>query len=239
MATDPRYKRILLKLSGEALQGGGDRCIDPITLDMVVKELLTIPNSGKQLAIVIGGGNIFRGLSGAAECLHRTTGDHMGMLATVINGLALQDGLICKKHEPELFSAFSVEGIVKPYDRRAALKNLEEDKIVILTGGTGRPFFTTDTAAALRALELGCDVLLKASNVDGIYDDDPDTNPDARRYDKLTFDEAIHKQLKIMDITAFSLCWENKLPIVVFDIRVPGNLKKVLAGDMSVGTIVK
>lgn len=239
MPNDPHYKRILLKLSGEALLGDNECCIDPATLAVIADELIAAKGTGKELAIVIGGGNIFRGFSGEAECLHRATGDQMGMLATVINGLALQDSLICKGHEPALYSAFSVEGFAPAYERRAALRALYEGKIVILTGGTGRPYFTTDTAAALRALELGCDVLLKASHVDGVYDSDPKTNPEAKRYNEISFKEAVSKQLKIMDLTAFSLCWENELPIVVFDLKVPGNLPKVLAGDTSVGTIVK
>jgi uridylate kinase len=232
-------KRVVLKISGEALMGEKDCCINPPTLEAIAEGLIAAKDSGCQIATVIGGGNIFRGLSNATECLHRATGDYMGMLATLINALALQDCLICKGHEPALFSAFEVAGVAAQYERRTALRAFGEGKILILAAGTGRPFFTTDTAAVMRALELDCDAILKASHVDGIYDSDPYKNPNAKRYEELTFADAIDKRLKVVDMTALSLCWENNLPLIVFDLRVPGNIQKVLAGDTSVGTIVK
>jgi len=239
MAGEPRFKRVLLKLSGEALMGERAYGIDPPTIHRLSNELIAVKGGGVQTAVVIGGGNIFRGVSGAAEGLDRATGDYMGMLATLINALALQEAFIRKGHEPFTTCAFTVAGIVPPYERRAALRNLELGKIVILAGGTGRPFFTTDTAAALRAVELNCDILLKGSHIDGVYDSDPEINPNAKRFGELSYADAIDMKLKVMDLTAFSLCYEHRVPLIVFDIRVPGNLQKVLAGDMSVGTFVR
>lgn len=239
MANGPKYERILLKLSGEALQGESEHGIDPETLGRIVDDILAIKESGCELAIVIGGGNFYRGKGGADAGMDKAACDYMGMMATVINGIALQETFIRKGHEPDLFCSFEVGGIVTQYERRTAQHSLSEGKIVILAGGTGRPFFTTDTAAAIRGLELGCDVLLKASHVDGVYDKDPYKNPDAKRFDEIGFPEVIELRLKVMDQAAFGLCWENNIPIVVFDIRVPGNLRKVAAGDTSIGSLVK
>jgi len=238
MPSEPKYKRVLLKLSGEALMGGKEYGLDNLALEHLAGELLAAKAMGIQLAVVIGGGNIFRGLSGAAEGMDRVTGDYMGMLATLINGLALQEALIHKGHEPFTTNAFTVAGIVAPYERRAAMRSLEMGKILILSGGTGRPFFTTDTAAALRAIELNCEILLKGSHVDGIYDSDPRENPHAKRFEKLSYPDAIDMKLKVMDLTAFSLCYEHRLPLIVFDMKVQGNLLKVLGGDLSIGTSV-
>jgi uridylate kinase len=239
MAGEAKYKRVLLKLSGEALMGDKPYGIDTPTLERLVSEILAGKGTGVQFVVVIGGGNIFRGLSGAAEGLDRATGDYMGMLATLINALALQEAFIRRGHEPFTTNAFTVASVVPPYERRAALRNLELGKVLLLAGGTGRPFFTTDTAAALRAIELNCDILLKGSHIDGVYDSDPEINPSAKRYNTLSYTDAIDMKLKIMDLTAFSLCYEHRLPLVVFDIRAPGNLHRVLAGDMSIGTFVK
>ena len=239
MANGAKYERIMLKLSGEALQGEYDHGIDPGTLGRIVGDILAIKEYGCEVAIVIGGGNFYRGRGGAEAGMDKAACDYMGMMATVINAIALQETFIRQGHEPDLFCSFEVGGIVTQYERRTAQYSLSEGKVVIIAGGTGRPFFTTDTAAAIRGLELGCDVLLKASHVDGVYNKDPETNPDAKRFDEIDFREAIELSLKVMDQTAFSLCWENRIPIIVFDIKVPGNLQKVAAGDTSIGSLVK
>jgi uridylate kinase len=239
MSDDLKFKRILLKLSGEALMGDKGHGIDPSMIDRVTDELLTANDAGYEIAVVIGGGNIYRGISGAAAGMDRAACDYMGMMATVINAIALQETLIRKGHKPELTCAFDIGGIVDEYERRDSQYALGEGRIVILSGGTGRPFFTTDTAAAIRALELGCDVVVKASHVDGVYDKDPNKHTDAKRYDEISFAKAIEQKLEVVDQTAFSLCWENKIPLIVFDVRTPGNLQKVLGGDTSVGTLVR
>jgi len=239
MTDDFKYKRILLKLSGEALQGKETHGIHPPTLDRIADDLLALREQGHELAIVTGGGNFYRGQSGLDAGMDKAACDYMGMMATVINAIALQETFIRKGHEPDLFSSFEVGGIVTQYERRTAQYSLHEGKIVILAGGTGRPFFTTDTAAAIRGLELGCDVLLKASHVDGIYDKDPYQHNDAKRFDEVGFADAIELNLKVMDQTAFSLCWENSIPIIVFDIRGAGNLQMAISGDTSVGSLVK
>lgn len=239
MSDDLNFKRVLLKLSGEALMGDKDHGIDPPMIDRVTEELLSVRETGHEIAVVIGGGNIYRGISGAASGMDRAACDYMGMLATVINAIALQETLIRKGHRPELTCAFDIGGVVDQYERRSSQQALNDGKIVIMSGGTGRPFFTTDTAAALRALELGCDVVVKASHVDGVYDKDPYKHSDAKRYEEISFSEAIEKRLEVVDQTAFSLCWENNIPLIVFDLRTPGNLQKVLSGDTSIGTIVR
>jgi uridylate kinase len=238
MPDKPRFKRVLLKLSGEALMGDDSHGIDPKIIDRVADELLAAREAGYEMAVVIGGGNIYRGIRGAAAGMDRAACDYMGMLATVINAIALQETLIRKGHKPHLTCAFDIGGVVEEYERRDSQYALGDGKIVIMSGGTGRPFFTTDTAAAVRALELGCDVVVKASHVDGVYDKDPYKHPDAKRYAEISFGEAIEKHLEVVDQTAFSLCWENKIPLIVFDVRTRGNLQKILAGDTSVGTLV-
>jgi uridylate kinase len=239
MPEDMKYKCVLLKLSGEALMGEKECGMDPPTLERIAGDILEARGKGTKISVVVGGGNIIRGMECAEQGMDRATCDYMGMLATLINALALQETLIRRGHEPALFSAFTVSGIAPLYDRREVKHALAGGKIVLLAGGTGRPFFTTDTAAALRALELDCDLILKASHVDGVYDKDPYKYPDAVRYEELSFPEAVEMRLKVMDLTAFSLCWENNIPLMVFDLRIPGNLQKALAGDTSVGTIVR
>ena len=233
-----KYKRVLLKLSGEALQGEKGYGIDWPALSRLTAELESARKIGTEMAVVIGGGNIFRGLEGAEEGFDRATGDHMGMLATVINGIALNEALRVKGIDAPIFSAFVAPGIVPQFNRTKAMSELRRTGMIIVAGGTGRPYFTTDTTAALRALELNCEIILKASHIDGVYDSDPAKNPSAKRYDKLDFAEAVEKRLKVMDLTAFSLCMENDLPVIVFDMMVDGNLSKVLIGDEMIGTLV-
>jgi uridylate kinase len=232
-----KYKKVLLKLSGEALMGTGQYGIDPETLTTYCEEVKQGVNAGVQLAIVIGGGNIFRGLQGAAQGFDRVQGDYMGMLATVINSMALQAELEKQGMKVKLLSGLFIDPIAESTSGRKARKYLEEGNVVIIAGGTGNPFFTTDTASALRAVEIGADVLLKGTRVDGVYTADPEKDPHAVKYDTLSFDEAYQKQLKIMDMTAFTLCKENNLPILVFDMNTGGNLLKVVNGE-SVGTLV-
>jgi len=232
------YKRILLKLSGEALMGNKQYGIDPKTLTTYCSEIRTVANKGIQTAIVIGGGNIFRGLQGAAEGFDRVQGDYMGMLATVINSMALQSELEKQGLHVKLLSGLLIDRITESASSRKAIEYLEKGYIVIIAGGTGNPFFTTDSASALRAVEIHADILLKGTRVDGIYTADPEKNPTAVKFDMLTFDEAYEKNLKIMDMTAFTLCKENNLPILVFDMSIIGNLQKVVAGE-NIGTLVK
>ena len=235
------YNRILLKLSGEALLGGRTHGIDPKTINRYSKEIKSIVDLGVEVSIVIGGGNIFRGLSGANNGIDRVQGDYMGMLATVINGLALQSSLEKIGLQTRLQTAINMEAIAEPYIKRKAVRHLEKKRIVIFGAGTGNPFFTTDSAAALRANELGseieADVIIKGSRVDGIYDCDPEKNKKAKKFHELKYDDAISKNLKIMDSTAFTLSKENKLPIIVFDINKTGNLKKIIQGKI-IGTKV-
>jgi len=232
------YKRILLKLSGEALMGNKQYGIDPKTLTTYCSEIRTVANKGIQTAIVIGGGNIFRGLQGAAEGFDRVQGDYMGMLATVINSMALQSELEKQGLHVKLLSGLLIDRITESASSRKAIEYLEKGYIVIIAGGTGNPFFTTDSASALRAVEIHADIFLKGTRVDGIYTADPEKNPTAVKFDMLTFDEAYEKNLKIMDMTAFTLCKENNLPILVFDMSIIGNLQKVVAGE-NIGTLVK
>lgn len=233
------YKRILLKLSGEALMGEKQFGIDHNRLDQYAEEIKEIVRAGIEVAIVIGGGNIFRGIQAVDGGIDRAQGDYMGMLATVINGMALQSAL--EKHEvfTRLQTAIKMEQIAEPYIRRRAVRHLEKGRVVIFGAGTGNPYFTTDTAASLRAIEVEADVILKGTRVDGIYDKDPEKNKDAIKFDTISFTEVYEKGLNVMDMTAFTLCNENKLPIVVFDMNTPGNLKKVVEGEKNVGTLVE
>jgi uridylate kinase len=235
--TMPAYKKVLLKLSGEALMGDDSYGINPGTIDAMVADVAEVVQIGIQLAIVIGGGNIFRGVAGGAAGMDRATADYMGMLATMMNALALQDALRQKGVEARVQSALRMDQVVEPYIRPKAIRHMEEGKVVIFAAGTGNPFFTTDTAAALRGAEMGVEVVLKATKVDGIYTSDPKKDPTATRYDTITFDEAIIKNLQIMDATAFALCRDRKLHIKVFSILKPGALKRVVMGD-SEGTLV-
>ena len=232
------YNRILLKLSGEALLGDRSHGIDPNTINKYSREIKSIVDLGVEVSIVIGGGNIFRGLSGANNGIDRVQGDYMGMLATVINGLALQSSLEKIGLQTRLQTAINMEAIAEPYIKRKAVRHLEKKRIVIFGAGTGNPFFTTDSAAVLRAIEIEADVILKGTRVDGIYNDDPEINKNAIKFNELEYDEAISKNLQIMDSTAFTLSKENKLPIIVFDINKTGNLKKIIEGKI-IGTKVK
>lgn len=234
-----RYQRVLLKLSGEVLQNRETRLsIDPDTVHTVARRIKTARAMGVQIAVVIGGGNIFRGGIGQSLGIDRNTGDYMGMLATVINALVLQDALEKSGVETRVQTAIEMKKIAEPFIRRRALRHLEKGRVVIFGGGTGNPYFTTDSAAALRASEINADVLLKATKVDGVYSADPKKNPQARRYRSLTFQQALTSRLKVMDSAAFSLCMENHIPIIVFDFFKTGNIKRVLAGH-PVGTLVK
>ena len=231
------YKRVLLKLSGEALLGEKSYGVDPKRILAYSEEIKEIVDSGVEIAIVIGGGNIFRGVSGASNGIDRVQADYMGMLATVINGLALQSSLEDLKVQTRLQTAFKIEAVAEPYIKRKAVRHLEKKRVVIFSGGTGNPFFTTDSAAVLRAIEINADVILKGTRVDGIYDNDPEKNKDAVKFKQISYDEAIAKKLKVMDSTAFTLSKENELPIIVFNMNKPGNLKKIIKGE-KVGTIV-
>lgn len=232
-----KYKRILLKLSGEALMGDRQHGIDPARLKEYAIEIKQVVEQGAEVAIVIGGGNIFRGLAGASNGMDRVQGDYMGMLATVINALALQSALESEGVLTRLQTAITMEAIAEPFIRRRAVRHLEKGRVVIFGAGTGNPYFTTDSAAVLRAIEINADVILKGTRVDGIYTADPEKDPQATKYEHLTFVEAIDKNLKVMDMTAFTLSQENHLPIIVFDMNKKGNLAKVVAGE-AVGTIV-
>ena len=231
------YKRVLLKLSGEALLGEKSYGVDPKRILAYSKEIKEIVDSGIELAIVIGGGNIFRGVSGASNGIDRVQADYMGMLATVINGLALQSSLEDLKVQTRLQTAFKIEAVAEPYIKRKAVRHLEKKRVVIFSGGTGNPFFTTDSAAVLRAIEINADIILKGTRVDGIYNNDPEKNKDAVKFKQISYDEAIAKKLKVMDSTAFTLSKENEIPIIVFNMNKPGNLKKIINGK-EVGTIV-
>lgn len=233
-----KYNRILLKLSGESLMGGQSYGILPEMLEQYVKDIKTVVEKKVQVSIVIGGGNIFRGLSGAAKGMDRVQGDYMGMLATLINSMALQAELEKQGVKTELLSGLAIEPICKEMSRRRAIEAMEEGKVVIIGGGSGNPFFTTDTASALRAVEIKADVILKGTRVDGVYTADPEKDPTATKYTTLSYQEALTKKLRIMDLTAFALCEENDLPIYVFDMNKVGNLLKVVEGQ-EIGTEVK
>ncbi len=233
-----KYKRILLKLSGESLSGKNGDPLDPDILHKYAEEIKTAKDAGVEIAIVIGGGNIFRGAIGENIGIERSQGDYMGMLATVINGIAIQG--ILEKHGmyTRLVSAIHMNAIAEPFIRRRAIRHLEKGRIVIFGAGTGNPYFTTDSAGSLRAIEISADVVLKGTRVDGVYSADPEKDPTATKFTQLSFDEAISKNLKIMDMTAFTLCKENKLPIIVFDMNKPGNLLKLVMGE-DIGTLIK
>jgi uridylate kinase len=233
----PRYKRILLKLSGESLMGEDNFGMDPKVIAQYAKDIKEITELGVQVAVVIGGGNIYRGMNEAETGIERAHGDYMGMLATVINGMALQASLEKIGVYTRLQSAIKMEQIAEPYIRRRAIRHLEKGRVVIFGAGTGNPYFTTDTAGSLRAIEINADVILKGTRVDGIYTADPEKDPSATKYEQISFQECLSKNLRVMDMTAFTLCMENKLPIIVFDMNRPDNLKKVVAGE-KVGTIV-
>ena len=232
-----KYNRILLKLSGESLMGKQSYGIAPEMLEQYAKDIKTVVEQGVEVAIVIGGGNIFRGLSGASKGMDRVQGDYMGMLATLINSMALQAELEKQGLKTELLGGLAIEPICKEMSRRRAIEAMQEGRVVIIGGGTGNPFFTTDTASTLRAIEIKADVILKGTRVDGVYTADPEKDPTATKYETLTFADALGKKLKIMDLTAFALCEENNLPIYVFDMNQPGNLLKVVKGE-AIGTLV-
>ena len=232
----PVYRRIILKLSGEVL-AGADEVIDFATTEAIAREVAEIHALGVQVSIVIGGGNIWRGLTSANKGMDRSTADYMGMLATIINGLALQQAMEKAGVDTRLQTAIEVKNVAEPFIRRRAMRHLEKGRVVIFVAGTGNPFFSTDTAAALRASEMGAEILLKATKVDGVYDSDPRKNPNAKRYERITYSEALLKRLQVMDSTAFSLCMDNHVPIVVFDMFKKGNLKSVILGG-KIGTLV-
>ncbi|CAG0965351.1 UMP kinase [Geobacter sp.] len=234
----PYYKRVLLKLSGEALAGDQGYGIDPQTITAIAAEIKEVAATGARLALVIGGGNIFRGLAASSKGMDRASADYMGMLATMINSLAMQDALEKIGVDTRVQSAIAMQEVAEPYIRRRAMRHLEKGRIVIFGAGTGNPYFTTDTAASLRAMEIGADVILKGTKVDGVYSADPKKDPTAQKYPKLTYLEVLKKGLQVMDATATSLCMDNNLPIIVFDITTYGNIKKVVCGE-EIGTIVK
>jgi uridylate kinase len=233
----PRFKRILLKLSGEALMGAAGFGIDPGTLEGIASEVAEVRALGVEVAVVIGGGNIFRGLAASAHGMDRASADYMGMLATVMNSLALQDALERNSVNTRVLSAIEMQELCEPYIRRRAMRHLEKGRVVIFAAGTGNPYFTTDTAASLRAMEIHADILLKATKVDGVYDKDPNKHPDAQKFHRLTYIEVLQRNLAVMDSTAISLCRDNKLGIVVFDMRARGNIRRVVMGE-SIGTLV-
>lgn len=235
--SDYKYKRVLLKLSGEALAGDQGYGIDPKVVDALADEIADIVQDGVQLAVVVGGGNIFRGLAGSAEGMDRAQADYIGMLATVMNALALQDAFERHGIFSRVQSAINMQEISEPYIRRRADRHLEKGRVVILAAGTGNPYFTTDTTAALRACELDVDCVMKATKVDGVYDSDPVKNPDAKRFDKITYMEVLNRGLNVMDATATSLCMDNEIPMIVFDLTTPGNIQKALKGE-DVGTVI-
>jgi uridylate kinase len=232
-----RYDRVMLKLSGEMLVGEQSMGIQPAVIARFAQEIQEVHNTGVQIALVIGGGNIFRGLAGASRGMDRAHADYMGMLATVINGLALQDALEAIGVHTRVMSAISVNEICEPYIRRRAIRHLEKGRVVIFAGGTGNPYFTTDTAAALRAAEIQADVILKATKVDGVYDRDPALHDDAKRFDTVTYMEVLQRGLKVMDATAISLCMDNGIPIVIFNLNEPGNMRRAFQGE-EIGTRV-
>ncbi|NWF51182.1 MAG: UMP kinase [Ignavibacteriaceae bacterium] len=235
---EPKYKRILLKLSGESLMGSRGFGIDPEVLNFFADEIIKVKKLDVQIGIVIGGGNIYRGLSAGKQGIDRVTGDQMGMLATMINSLALQNAIEAKKVYTRLMSAIKMEEIAEPYIRRRAIRHLEKGRVVIFGAGTGHPYFSTDTAASLRAVEIEADVIIKGTRVQGVYDSDPEKNPNALMFDKLNYLDVLQKNLRVMDLTAVSLCQENNLPMVVFNMDVPDNLVKLVMGE-NIGTEIK
>jgi uridylate kinase len=237
VSSKPSYSRILLKLSGEALMGDQTFGIDPKIATRIAQDIAEIQALGVQTAIVIGGGNIFRGLAASARGMDRATADYMGMLATIINGLALQDALEQQNVVTRVLTAIEMRSVAEPFIRRRAIRHLEKGRVIVLAAGTGNPYFTTDTAAALRAMEIKADVILKATKVDGIYSADPVKDPTAKRYERISYLQVLQDRLEVMDATAISLCMDNKLPIVVFNLKVPGNIRHVVMGE-AVGTTV-
>jgi uridylate kinase len=233
-----QYKRILLKISGEVLTGEGEYGIDPTMLQQIASEVKEVKNLGVEVCIVIGGGNIFRGIAASAKGMDRASADYMGMLATVINGIALQDALEEIDVQTRVQTAIEMRQVAEPYIRRRAIRHLEKGRVVIFAGGTGNPYFTTDTAASLRAMEIGAEVILKGTKVDGVYDKDPLLNKGALKYDELTYLDVLKNQIKVMDATAISLCMDHQIPIIVFSLKGKGNIKRVIRGDR-VGTKVR
>jgi len=233
----PAYKRVLLKLSGEALMGESNYGIDPAVASQIAKDVAEIQGMGVETAIVIGGGNIFRGVAASARGMDRATADYMGMLATVINALALQDALEHAGVVTRVVTAIEMRAVAEPFIRRRAIRHLEKRRVVVFGGGTGNPYFSTDTAAALRAMEIKADVILKGTKVDGIYDADPMLNPAATRFDQISYLQVLEHGLKVMDATAISLCMDNRLPIVVFNLKTPGNIKRAIIGE-PIGSLV-
>jgi uridylate kinase len=233
----PVYRRVVLKLSGEALAGSVGYGIDPPVLERIAAEIRDVVDLGVEIAIVIGGGNIFRGIAASAVGMDRATADYMGMLATIINALALQDALEKADLQTRVLSAIEMRAVAEPYIRRRAIRHLEKGRVVIFAAGTGNPFFTTDTAGALRAIEIGADAIIKATKVDGIYSSDPKADAGAERLPRATYIEVLSRRLQVMDTTAISLCMENALPIIVFDLTLPGNIKRIVLGE-PVGSIV-
>jgi uridylate kinase len=234
----PQYKRILLKISGEVLTGEGDYGIDPDVIQQIAKEIKEVKHLGVELAIVIGGGNIFRGMTASSKGMDRASADYMGMLATVMNGLALQDALEKMDVHTRVQTAIEMREVAEPYIRRRAIRHLEKGRVVIFAAGTGNPYFTTDTTASLRAMEIGAEVILKATKVNGVYDSDPLLHPKAKKYDELTYLEVLKKRLKVMDATAISLCMDHQIPIIVFNLKKKGNIKRAIWGER-VGTKVR
>ena len=233
-----QYKRVLLKLSGEVLAGGQGFGIDPKTIDSLAEEIREAVDLGVEIAIVIGGGNIFRGLAGASAGMERSSADYMGMLATMLNGLALQNILEQKGIHTRVQSAIEMKQLSEGYVRRKAMRHLEKKRVVIFAAGTGNPYFSTDTAAALRAMEIGAEIILKGTKVDGVYDSDPLKNSSAKKYDEMSYFEVIEKRLAFMDSTAITLCMDNNMPLIVFDIKEKGNIKKILVGE-KIGTLIR
>ncbi len=236
--SEPRFKRVLLKLSGEALMGDAGYGIDPAIIEDLAAQIRTVRDAGIEVAIVVGGGNIFRGIAGSAQGMDRAQADYIGMLATVMNALAIQDVLEKAGVFTRVMSAIEMRSVAEPYIRRRAIRHLEKGRVVIFAAGTGNPYFTTDTTAALRALEIDADCIMKATRVDGVYDDDPRVNPDAVRFDELTYMDVLRRGLKVMDSTAITLAMDNDLPIIVFNIQDDGNIIRALSGE-HVGTIVR
>lgn len=232
-----KYKRILLKLSGESLAGNGNNSISDSILEQYAKEVIDVVRTGSQVSIVIGGGNIFRGMSGTESGFDRVKGDQMGMLATIINSLAIESAITRLGGKAKVFTSIRMEPVGEFYNRDKVVEAMDNNFVCILAGGTGNPFFTTDTAAALRAVEIGADVLLKGTRVDGVYTSDPEKDPKAEKYDTISFEEVIAKRLKVMDSTAFTMCRDNDMPLIVFDMNNPGNLKKLAEGEKT-GTLV-
>jgi uridylate kinase len=233
-----RYKRILLKISGEVLTGEGDYGIDPAVIQQIAQEIKEVKNLGVEVAVVIGGGNIFRGMAASAKGMDRASADTIGMLATIMNSLALQDAMEKLNVQTRVQTAIEMREVAEPYIRRRAIRHLEKGRAVIFAGGTGNPYFTTDTTASLRAMEIGAEVILKATKVDGVYDSDPLVNRKARKFDELTYLDVLKKQLKVMDSTAISLCMDHQIPIIVFNLKKKGNIKRAVSGE-KVGTKVR